>query len=180
VIYFLSSLSEHINDEIDETNIVVFGLQWLFVPSYPIYQVVSKATDAHSYIDELAQFVYGGGVIGEVIVAAGAIIVMFVAGIDPQIRQLISLKALINQQLRVLSFAILSAIIGYYVLWWIIPLFITTIFFYIQVYFLMPLVVLGAPFLPFIIVAVAQAIEAEERKRFMREFGHFGRFGSRY
>jgi hypothetical protein len=180
VIYFLSSISEHINDEIDETNIVVFGLQWLFVPSYPIYQVVSKATDAHSYIDELAQFVYGVCVIGEVIGAAGAIIVMFVAGIDPQIRQLISLKALINQQLRVLSFAIVSAIIGYYVLWWIIPLFIKTIFFYIQVYFLMPLVVLGAPFLPFIIVAVAQAIEAEERKRFMRSYGHFGRFGSRY
>jgi hypothetical protein len=30
---------EHINDEIDETNIFVFGLQWVFVPEYTLYQV---------------------------------------------------------------------------------------------------------------------------------------------
>ena len=60
--------SEHINDEIDETNIIVFLLQWFFVPSYPIYQVASKASDAHSYVDEMAMWVYGLQTFSEVLV----------------------------------------------------------------------------------------------------------------
>ena len=41
--------------------------------------------------------------------------------------------------------AIVFAYIAYYIFWWFIPLFVSTTFFYFQMYVLMPLFVLAVP-----------------------------------
>jgi hypothetical protein len=136
----------------------VFGLQWLFVPSYPLYQVVSKASDAHSYIDELATYILGAGAVGEVIILAVAIAFMFFGkemGIPKEVRQHVNLKPIMKQQLAGFTFAVVMATLSYYIFWWITPLFVTTIIFYFQVYVIMPLAVLGGALLPFIVAANA-------------------------
>jgi hypothetical protein len=51
---------EHINEDILETSFFVFGLQWLFVPSYPVHQVVSF---------------FGAGCFGEVFALIGVVAV---------------------------------------------------------------------------------------------------------
>ena len=140
---------EHINDEIDETNIFVFGLQWVFVPEYPLYQVASKASDAHSYMDEVAKFVYGTGTL--VGVCTWVMMLMSWIHLWTELSRDYEKKypgrftnetkkyffEKIFDTIRVTSIAtiLLSlcffcyATLNYYVIWWIVPLFFNTFVF---------------------------------------------------
>ena len=138
---------EHINDEIDETNIFVFGLQWVFVPEYPLYQVVSKASDAHSYIDEVAKFVYGTGTL--VGVCTWVMMLLTLNKKDPrhftktfffeQIVQSILLTSISTIFLSLCFFG--YAALNYYVIWWIVPLFFNTFVFYFHIFMFIPFTV---------------------------------------
>jgi hypothetical protein len=154
--------SEHINDEIDETNIFVFCLQWLFVPEYLLYQVVSKASDAHSYIDEVAKFVYGVGTL--VGVCTWVMMLLTWMRYFTSLREDYKKKhpesdgrftkkfffeqifqsILLTIQLTSLSTIFLSlsffgyAVLNYYVIWWIVPLFFNTFVFYFHIFMFIP------------------------------------------
>jgi hypothetical protein len=56
-------------------------------------------------------------------------------------------------------------VLANYILWWIMPLFITTIFFYFQIYALLPAMALFVPFLFFGGIIVGMAAAAEEHRR---------------
>jgi hypothetical protein len=160
--------SEHINDEIDETNIFVFFLQWTFFPSYPIYQVVSKASDAHSYIDEVAMWVYGSSTFFEVIAILGALSVTFFGGGMPaNVRNALGFGSYITTPSIVCTIAFVYAYISYYIFWWFTPLFVSTIFFYLQVYVFMPLMVVVGPILNIgmVVFGAAAVAAAEEHRR---------------
>ena len=147
---------EHINDEIDETNIFVFGLQWLFVPSYPLYQVVSKASDEHSYMDELAMFVYGAGILSDIIGW------MVIFGKGKGVASVVETSA---QQLVLALFLFSWALFSYYIMWWIIPLFLKTIVFYIYIYLVYPVIILGAFFIAPLAAAAVGIQQAGQSNR---------------
>jgi len=135
---------EHINDEVDETNFFVFALEWIFVPSFPIFQVVRKSSDASSYIDELATFLYGVSLIGEII----STIMILASG-----QFIVTAVKTLNQQLLASGFVFVWATMCYYVFWWFIPNFLLTLIFYFNIYFLVPVSVIGTLLLPFLISA---------------------------
>ena len=149
---------EHINDEIDETNIFVFGLRWVFVPEYPLYQVVSKASDAHSYIDEVAKFVYGIGTL----VGACSWIMMLIRWKElwTSLRRDYEKKypghftkkfffEKIFDTIRLTSITIILlslcffcyAALNYIVIWWIVPSFFNTFVFYFHIFLFIPFTV---------------------------------------
>ena len=60
--------------------------------------------------------------------------------------------------------AFVYAYINYYIFWWFTPLFVSTIFFYFQMYVLMPLIVLAVP-IGTICFGVGLAAAAEQNRR---------------
>ncbi len=138
----------------------MFGLQWVFVPEYPLYQVVSKASDAHSYIDEVAKFVYGTGTL---------------VGVCTWVRMLMKWKELWTSLRRdyekkypgrftkkfffemiyhticltAIQMILLSACffcyaaLHYYVIWFLVPLFFNTFVFYFHISMFIPFTVLA-------------------------------------
>ncbi len=162
---------EHINDEIDETNIFVFGLQWVFVPEWLIYQVVSKASDAHSYIDEVAKFAYGTGTLVGV---CSWVLMLFVwkniwtsdvqrfGRMSPSERRdaekqhpgyftkkhffLRFFAGICGTSLGMIFLSLCFfcyAALYYYVIWPIVPLFFNTFVFYFHIFMFIPFTVFG-------------------------------------
>jgi hypothetical protein len=127
-----SPTAEHINDEIDETNLFVFALEWLFVPSLPVFQVLYKSSDAHSYIDDVALFITGIDIL--VYVAKMYFLLTDTSGrfIQNFARDFI-MRPFLGAGL---AFAI--AVLNYYVLWWIVPNFLSSFVFYMFVYVFVP------------------------------------------
>jgi len=99
---------------------------------------VSKASDAHSYIDELGTFVYGVGVIADVI----GWVAIFATG-----RGMQGVFQTLYQQFTLALYLFCWALLAYYVLWWIIPLFVNTIIFFFVIYVVYPVMVIGEFFI---------------------------------
>ena len=59
----------------------------------------------------------------------------------------------LNQQLLASGFVFVWATMCYYVFWWFIPNFLLTLIFYFNIYFLVPVSVIGTLLLPFLISA---------------------------
>ncbi len=175
--------SESVSRDIVGTNGFTFFVQWLFVPSYPIAQMMTNANDANSWMDEMLRAVSAIGVIVDV-----AVLITFVVGIV----QIILLfnksqdpndyyKGFIVLVLYTLLTPIvlpLVALAAYYFLWFAIPSAVVTIGLYLQIYIVMPGILV---FLGFLVVISfledfhkaseeLKQIDRDETARFLEEY----------
>jgi hypothetical protein len=125
------------NDEIDETPGWFFGLQWIFVPNYPIYQVVKKVADEHSCIDEISQYMFLFGIVTDVIVLIG---LFYKKSLAPLLGHLV-----LHCAITLVVFA--GAAFVHEFIWWMTPAIASNWYFYWNLYFSVPVF--------FVLVAVA-------------------------
>jgi hypothetical protein len=135
--------------------LLYFFFKWVFVPSYPIYQVVRKASDAHSYIDELAMFIYGAGVLGEVVTSLWVLYVAKTLLVcEKSTAVMFSIRVFARSQSVFVGATFFCAVFSYYILWWVVPLFLTTTVFYLQFYIILPIAVVGTLVFPGLFVGL--------------------------
>ncbi len=140
----------------------MFGLQWVFVPEYPLYQVVRKASDGHSYIDEVAKFVYGTGTLVGVCSWVFMLFVWRNIWTSPYLRQHHEkeypgrftkkfffwkiFETICSTSIAMLALSLCFfcyAALNYYVIWWMVPLFFNTFGFYFHIFVFIPFTVFG-------------------------------------
>lgn len=124
---------EHINDEIDEINIFIFWFYWLFAPHYPLWQVASKFSDSHTYVDGVASAIFGLAAIVEII----SCIPLWHQNFKQK-----TIGTLMTKYITEAVTAFVAATVLYYILWHIMPLFLTDIWIFFNVYVIAPCVVL--------------------------------------
>ena len=116
--------------EIDDTNIVTFWLQWVFCPNWPLFKTAGMFHDS-GWIDTVLYFTTLVNLIGDLALCFTG--KQFTA----------NLKAKMLLEVGLYQFAN----IGYYVFYWFCPYFVLTFFFYINLYVIAPLIVVGTLFL---------------------------------
>lgn len=125
-------LIEKVNDEIDEIPLFEFWLKWTVCPSYPIYQIARKF-DSHTYADDLLEFNFLFQSVAET-VAFILLLIKLAHG---------NVSAFVLETLSFMRLAVLAPL-SYYVIYWFVPNFINSIFFYLTVYVLLPVKCLAA------------------------------------
>jgi hypothetical protein len=149
---------------VDDTHFVVFFLQWNFVPHYPLYRVVSAASDDHSYYDELVQFAYAFGVLVDVVLTVLSIGEFRTAYANILCTLRIGLEASDAQfigHLIIVAATYCWSFLCYYLLWSALPLFINTILFDLHVAVAIPVMIVGSFYF-------GHLIAAEYLKRFTK------------
>lgn len=148
--------SDHIRGSIEERGALVFWLQWLFVPHYPLYRIASRAFDSHTYYDDIIQLVYAVGVIVDV-----ALAVLHLGGLRTLYAKIlcsmrIGLEASDLQfigQLAILALTLAWALLCYHVMWRVLPLRLNDALFDVQVSVVIPFMILGSFYFSHVIAA---------------------------
>ncbi len=142
--------SESVSRDIVGTNGFTFFVQWVFVPSYPIAQIMTNVNDDNSWMDEMLRAVSAISVIVDVavlitfVVAIVQVILVFNHNMDPfDYYKFIAVLAMYTLLTPIVL--PLVALAAYYFLWFAIPSAVVTIGLYLQIYIVMPgiLVFLG-------------------------------------
>jgi hypothetical protein len=102
-------------------------LTWLIAPTYPFWTIANKMNSAHTFVDDVIQFSLAVHMVAEPI---GLLTCLFVLK-DP--------KGYILNRVKTGSVRMGWAVLSYYVLWWIIPNFLLTMWFYLNVYVFLPI-----------------------------------------
>ncbi len=147
-----------------DTNIVLFFLQWNFLPHYPLYRVASGAFDDHSYYDELVQFAYAIGVLFDIVITVLSIGQLRTAYANILCALRIGPEAADAQflgHLIILAATYCWSFLCYYVLWHALPLFINTIMFDLHVSVAIPVMIVGSFYF-------GHSVAAEYLKRFAK------------
>jgi hypothetical protein len=156
--YDVNNVIEKHNDEIDETSPLQFWLTWLIAPTYPFWKIANKMNSAHTFVDDVIQYSLAVVMVAE---AIGLVALLK----DP--------KGYILNRARLGSAKAGWALLNYYVLWWIIPNFLLTMWFYLNVYVLLPIgcliafgyAVAGTGLLVELLVVLGFVAAAGDRKR---------------
>lgn len=112
--------------EIDDTSIAIFGLQWFFVPNYPLWRTALQFHDS-GWIDNMWKMSTLAALMADVF-----LLVLFLSGNSKKFTEVLTIRLTVEFGALVLCF------VSYYVFWWFVPFFIVDFFFNLNVYLLQP------------------------------------------
>ena len=134
-----SEVLENHNNEIDEISLGEFALTWLLVPSRPFYLIAKKLASPSTYVDEVIVWYCFLSMCCEVI---GSIIaVLYGLFCDISI-----FPIYFAARFKFVFGGFVGALFQYYVVWFIIPNFLSDFFFLALIYVMLPLVALLGAF----------------------------------
>jgi len=119
-------LIEKANDEIDEIPLTEFWIKWLVAPTYPLYQI-SQKFNSHTLADDILGFYFMILTFVDVVQFFLAILLLAVGDtrfIVGQASQFVSVFAWVH--------------VSYYLVYWFVPNFISSLWFYFTIYIVLP------------------------------------------
>jgi hypothetical protein len=152
-----SEVLESHNNEIDEISLGEFALTWLFVPSRPFYLIAKKLASPSTYVDEVIVWYCFLNMWNEIIGSIITVLSILFSYIDPNfcrtqdvsiqfflgtqfgLGQLPTIQSYLTKRFQNMIGAFLLALINYYVVWFIIPNFLSDFFFLALIYVILPL-----------------------------------------